>query len=406
MTEENGQAGRQEDRTEGPPTDAQPPRTEPSAPVSQSTVRSEPSHIRIGIELPWRTIFRVILTFLFLWLILQTRGVLFQIFLGFLLAAALFPLVWRLERLGLRRGPAVIVVLLSLLGALALLVAAIGPPLVEQVTSFWDNLPELTRESFQWLRRRDPITYNRLIRWVDNQTGGATVPEIDVSQAVSGGLSVFGFLAGVVTAIAVAGFTLTLGDQTLRSVGRGMPPGQEEKIRRIVPEVIRVVSGYVLGQSINSTLFALFTFILFTALDLPSPLVAAVIAFVLDAVPLVGATLATAIFAVLALTAGPTEAIIVIVTCIIYQQFENYVTSPRVFGRTLRISPFVSLISVLIGSSLLGIPGVLLGPTVAALIHAVIRVWGEEIESFTGPGGPKLSKIVADALQESERTIN
>jgi predicted PurR-regulated permease PerM len=175
-----------------------------------------------------------------------------------------------------------------------------------------------------------------------------------------------------------------------------LPEGQEAKVRRMVPEVTRVVSGYVVGQGINSTLFATFTFVVFTALDLPSPLVAAVIAFVLDAIPIVGATMATVIFAILALTVSTSAALIVIVACMIYQQFENYVTSPRVFGRTLNISPFTSLISVLIGSKLLGIPGVLLGPSVAAMISAVIRVWADDIEVVTGPGGPRLTETWVD----------
>ncbi len=346
---------------------------------------------RVEVELPWRTIARVLLTLGFLWFVSATSTVLFQIAIGLIFAAALFPLVWRLEQHGFRRGTSVIVVLFSTLAALVMLLAAVVPPLVEEAAEFWEELPVLTRESLSFLRNREPDHYNRIVIWVDTQTSGASVAEIDVNQAISGGLTVFGILAGAVAAIAVAAFTLTTGDQTLRSLGRGLPEGQEAKVRRLVPEVTRVVSGYLIGQLINSSLFAIFTFLLFTLLDLPSPLVAAVIAFILDAVPIVGATLATAIFAALALATGTTEAVIVVVACLIYQQFENYVTSPRVFGRTLRISPFVSLISVLIGGKLLGIPGVLLGPPIAALISAAIRVWGEDIESVTGPGGPRLS---------------
>jgi predicted PurR-regulated permease PerM len=353
-----------------------------------------PGTTRMEVELPWRTIGRVLLTLGFLWFVNATAGVLLQIFVGLLFAAALFPLVWRLENRGLGRGASVIIVLFGTLAALSLLVAAIAPPLVREATDFWDNLPAYARDSLSFLETREPDLYNRLIGYVDMQTtADMTAADIDINQAISGGMTFFSILAGAIAAIAVAAFTLTAGDQTLTSLGRGLPVGQEDKIRRLVPEVIRVVSGYIIGQFINSSLFAIFTFIVFTVLDLPAAIVAAVIAFVLDAVPIVGATLATAIFAVLALATGTTEAIIVIVVCLIYQQFENYVTSPRVFGRTLRISPFVSLISVLIGGTLMGIPGVLLGPPTAALISAAVRVWGEDIESLTGPGGPKLSHL-------------
>lgn len=351
-----------------------------------------PGSTRMEVELPWRTIGRVLLTLGLLWFIRETSEVLLQIMVGLLFAAALFPAVWRLERRGLRRGTSVLIVLFTTLGLLALVGALVVPPLIEEATDFWDNLPTHARESLSFLRDREPDLYNRVVLWVDNQTADTSVADIDINQAISGGMTVFGILAGAVAAIAIGAFTLTTGDETLRSLGRGLPRGQEEKVRRLVPEVIRVVSGYLIGQFINSTLFAVFTFALFTILDLPSPLVAAVIAFVLDAVPIVGATIATGIFAILALAEGTTDAAIVAVACLLYQQFENYVTSPRVFGRTLRISPFVSLISVLFGGTLMGIPGVLLGPPVAALISAAVRVWGEDIESLTGPGGPRLAE--------------
>jgi predicted PurR-regulated permease PerM len=372
-------------------------------PTSHGDPQMEPPQ-RIEIEIPWRTIIRILGTIGFLLLVMRLSEVLFQIFLGFLLAAALFPLVLRLERGGVRRGIAVIVVLLGVLLTLALVIAAVVPSLIQQAADFWNDLPQHARDAFSWLQPREPELYNRIITYVDQQTSGADVTDvdIDVEQAISGGQTVFSVLAGIVTAFAVAAFTLTGGDQVLRSLGRILPEGQEAKVRRMVPEVTRVVSGYVIGQGINSSLFAIFTFVVFTALDLPSPLVAAVIAFVLDAIPIVGATMATVIFAILALTVSTSAALIVIVACMIYQQFENYVTSPRVFGRTLNISPFTSLISVLIGSSLLGIPGVLLGPSVAAMISATIRVWADDIEVVAGPSGPKLTETWVDKDDEPE----
>ncbi len=362
---------------------------QPSSPPPPGTTRTE-------IELPWRTVLRVLLTMGLLWFIYATSDVLMQIFIGFLLAAALFPLVWRLERRGMRRGTAVVAVLLCTVAVFIMVAALVVPSLVEEAADFWENLPTYARDSLSFLERREPELYARIITYVDQQTSDPGVTDIDIEQAISGGMTLFGILAGIVAAVAVAAFTLTTGDETLKSLGRGLPAGQEAKVRRLVPEVIRVVSGYIVGQMINSTLFAVFTFALFTILDLPSPVVAAVIAFVLDAVPIIGATLATGIFAVLALAQGTTEFLIIIVACLIYQQFENYVTSPRVFGRTLRISPFISLIAVLIGSTLMGIPGVLLGPPVAALISAAFKVWGDDLETVTGPGNLRLAGLAED----------
>jgi predicted PurR-regulated permease PerM len=72
---------------------------------------------------------------------------------------------------------------------------------------------------------------------------------------------------------------------------------------------------------------------------------------------------------------------IVLAAFLIYQQFENYVLAPRVFGRTLQLSPLAVLIAVLIGGQLLGILGVILSLPIAALIPALERIWlGDEPE--------------------------
>ena len=172
--------------------------------------------VKTQIELPWQTILRVLMTLGFLAFVFATRGVLFQIFIGLLLAAALFPLVWFLEKRGLSRGLSVVFVLIGMLGLIAVIVAAVIPPLIEQATDFWDQTPTYARDSLGFLREREPDVYNRIIIWVDDQTSGATVAEIDVNRAISGGVSVFAFLASAVAAIAVAAFTLTAGEEMLQ----------------------------------------------------------------------------------------------------------------------------------------------------------------------------------------------
>lgn len=219
-------------------------RSEPDSPGGRAGAEGagEPPVQRIEIDVPWRTIIRLLATFGFLLLVSRLSEVLFQIFLGFLLAAALFPLVMRLERHGVRRGFAVILVLLGVLGALVLIIAAVVPSLIQQAADFWNNLPQHARDAFSWLQPREPELYNRIITYVDQQTNSAdvTTVDIDVESAISGGQTVFSVLAGIVTAFAVAAFTLTGGDQVLRSLGRILPEGQEVKVRRMVPEVTRV----------------------------------------------------------------------------------------------------------------------------------------------------------------------
>jgi predicted PurR-regulated permease PerM len=141
--------------------------------------------------------------------------------------------------------------------------------------------------------------------------------------------------------------------------------------------VAKVVNGYVVGQSINSVLFALFSLAVLSLLGVPSVAVLALIAAIGDAVPQVGVILATIPAVLLAYTVSPQTALIVLIAYFVYQQIENYVTSPRVFARTLELPPLITLVSVLVGGSIMGIIGVLLALPVAAAIPVVWRTWIE-----------------------------
>jgi predicted PurR-regulated permease PerM len=146
-------------------------------------------------------------------------------------------------------------------------------------------------------------------------------------------------------------------------------------VRRTLPEISKAVSAYVLGQLILSTSFGIFTFIVLTLVGVEQALFLALLAAFMDAIPMIGVILATIPAVLLALTVSVPAAIIVFVAYIVYQQIENYVISPRVFGDRLKLSPFAILMAVLIGAELLGVLGVLMALPLAAAVPAIERIW-------------------------------
>jgi predicted PurR-regulated permease PerM len=151
-----------------------------------------------------------------------------------------------------------------------------------------------------------------------------------------------------------------------------------------------------------SLLFGLFTLVLLTALDVPSALILAMIAAVADAIPQVGVAAAAVPVVILSLTQGLTSAIIALVAYLLYQQFENYVIAPRVFRQTLQISPFVTLIAVLIGGKLLGIFGVILALPIAAAFPVLEDLWRQERAESRRPK-PVAAAAVAVVESESQQ---
>jgi predicted PurR-regulated permease PerM len=161
-----------------------------------------------------------------------------------------------------------------------------------------------------------------------------------------------------------------------------MPSHRRERARRIRREVSHVVGAYARGQLIVSSLFAVFTFVTLTVAGTPEPLLLAVLAAFLDAIPLVGATIATVPAVLLSLTVSIPTGLVVLALYVVYQQVENYLIIPRVYRGALQIPSLAVLVAVIIGSTLLGIIGALLSLPVAAAVPTVLRAWREE-----SPGG-------------------
>jgi predicted PurR-regulated permease PerM len=108
-------------------------------------------------------------------------------------------------------------------------------------------------------------------------------------------------------------------------------------------------------------------------------LLLAVIAALFDAVPIVGVPVATIPAVILAATVSWPTAIVVLVLYVAYQQFENYVLVPRVFGNTLQVSALSILVGVLVGGQLLGVVGIILSLPLTAAIPVLERIWREEV---------------------------
>ena len=109
---------------------------------------------------------------------------------------------------------------------------------------------------------------------------------------------------------------------------------------------------------------------------LPFPLVLAVITGLLDLIPQVGATIAAVILTLVALTVSTEAAIAMVVIQLIYQQVENYIVYPIVYRQAVSLSPFTTIVAVLIAGSLLGVVGAILAVPFAAVIKTVLHEAG------------------------------
>ena len=110
-----------------------------------------------------------------------------------------------------------------------------------------------------------------------------------------------------------------------------------------------------------------------TALGIPFALPLAIVIGFFDLIPMVGATLGAIIVGLAALLVSPLTAVIWLVYVFAYQQAENYLIQPYVYGRAVQVHPLIVILAILIGSALAGILGALVAIPVAASIQSVVR---------------------------------
>src|SRR4029077_7470327 len=152
-----------------------------------------------------------------------------------------------------------------------------------------------------------------------------------------------------------------------------VPRHSHVKLAKILIELKTIVGGYMRGQLITSVAITIFTFALLTAFKVEDALALAMFAGLTDVIPFVGGYVASAP-AVLSVSNRGTAAILIVAAAMfLYQEFESRILVPRVYGRTLRLSPALVLVALLVGGTLLGILGALLALPVAAGMQMIVR---------------------------------
>lgn len=315
----------------------------------------------------------VFLAYLLTQALVEARGVIILIVVSLFLAIGLNPVVGWLTARNLRRGPAIGLVFLGVIGAFVGFGFAVVPPVVEQSDAFVQALPSYLDD----LRRSPTIRqfdedYGVIERAQEYVTSG------DLGQRLFGGLVGVGrvVLNAVFSSLSVLIMTLyflAALPSMKRQAYRLVPASRRQRIQLLADEILQRIGGFVSGAFTVAFIAGLTSYAFLLVVGLPYALALAVFVALLDLIPLVGATIAAVVVSLL----GFTESVAVGVACIIfyvaYQQFENYVIYPRVMRRAVDVPAPLTVVAVLLGGALLGIVGALLAIPTAAAILLIVR---------------------------------
>jgi len=145
--------------------------------------------------------------------------------------------------------------------------------------------------------------------------------------------------------------------------------------RKVGGDIYRTVGGYVTGNLAISLIAGVVSTAVLLGLGVPYAVALGVIVALLDLIPLAGATLAAIIVSAVGFLHSTTAGIVLVIFFILYQQLENNVLQPLVYGRTVQLSPLICLVSVLMGAELAGVIGALGAIPVAGSIQVIVVDW-------------------------------
>jgi predicted PurR-regulated permease PerM len=184
-------------------------------------------------------------------------------------------------------------------------------------------------------------------------------------------------LGWAVTTLFLSFYLLADGKRTQGALYALIPRDYHMRLARILQNLETIVGGYMRGQLITSAAIGVFTYLLLVVCGVPNALSLALFAAVVDVIPFVGGLLATAPAVLVALSKGLPTGLVVLAALFIYQELENRILLPKVYGRVLRLSSTTVVLALLAGGILLGVIGALLALPIAAglqMILAELRV--------------------------------
>jgi predicted PurR-regulated permease PerM len=310
-------------------------------------------------------------------LVLLSLGTLLSVFVAAVLALGLDPVVGALVRRGWGRGRAALAVFAGLFASVVAIVLITAGPLWDQIVEFVHALPGY------WDDLTNSDAFQKIV-----STGGADDTVRNALKELAAGLpdaataligiagGVFGSFLSLITLTFLSLFLLMERPTITDWLFGFAAPAAEARWRPVLEESISAISSSLIGNVAISVVAATVAGLSAWAFGLPFPIVLAVITGFLDLIPQVGATVAAVILVAVALTVSTPAAIGMLVIQLVYQQVENYVVYPVVYRRAVELSPFTTIVAVLIAGSLLGVVGAILAVPFAAVIKIVLREAG------------------------------
>lgn len=327
------------------------------------------------LDIQVATLFKLAGVMLLFWFLFIIRDIIAVLFASLILAAVIDPLADWCESKRIPRALGVLTIYIGLLGALALVITLLIPPLFDQmrefVTSFAGLLEKILGEvgTIRSFGERYGI--------LENIERGISAFESGLTRAAGGLFSTIGgVISGVASVIVflVISFYLVVEEGALKRMARALAPEQHHVfLFQLLSKIQKKVGSWLRGQLFLSLIVGLMAYIGLLILGVPYALVLGLLAGLLEFIPYIGPIISAIPAILLAFSISPLKATLVVILYFVIQQVENNILVPKVMQKAVGINPVISVIAVLVGARLAGVVGVLFAIPVVTAIDVFLR---------------------------------
>lgn len=324
-------------------------------------------------------------TFLFRPLAILGQMVVPPLAIAGILYYVLLPIVEMLEK-KMSRRPAVMVVLLGLIGIMTALGFIFGPSLSKQISEFVNSIPNLATEFQRQLvevrsQLENSSIFSRFVGGPDDlfDKFSTNLSEYASSFLKNVGAGVGGFVSLITTTVItiiiipiMLIYMLLDGHKLKGNLVNMMPFEYHKETKKILEDVHETIMSYIRGQVIVSIGVGIIAYIGYLFIGIDYAILLAMFATLTNIIPFLGPVIGVIPALIVGFIQDPILAIYAIIVMTVAQQIDSHIMSPLVQGRTLDVHPLTIIIVLLVAGNIAGFFGVLLGVPFYAVMKVII----------------------------------
>ncbi|MBI3379402.1 AI-2E family transporter [Candidatus Gottesmanbacteria bacterium] len=305
------------------------------------------------VEISHKTIIFTLIFLISLWFLYQIREIIFLVFVAFILMSSFKPWADFLEKYRIPRIISVFIIYIFLITLLAWGASNLLPALVTQSIHLGENLPKYLKSTAPFLT----IDYQILSQQVTPL--GENVLRLTIG--------IFSNIITLFTLIIISFYLLLERRNLIKYLSNITDENKAKNWVEIVAKIEERLGAWVRGQLILAFTIGIAAYISLSIIGIPYTLSLAILAGILEIVPIIGPIISAIPAVLIALTTSPFLALVTVLSYFVIQQLESHLIVPLVMRKTVGLPPLVTIISLLIGAKIAGIGGALLAiPIVVA----------------------------------------